>query len=156
MAQLRLFPNSPGWAGQCGWRGLGGCQLGLARALPQEPPVRWMWEGGALGGIQVSSLQEETKSPLSGLSWVRGSGLASDLPLLSLASWGFLAWGQLSGLTIAVPPSWSLQLGSSAWGLARPLPLPLSPRQGASCQPPSTQRPHLTPYLSMDLGGCWA
>lgn len=46
---------------------------------------------------------------------------------------GFLAPGQLSGLTIAVPPSRSQQLGSSAWGLARPLPLPLSPRQGASC-----------------------
>lgn len=111
------------------------------------------------GGIQAASLQEETKGPLSGLPWFGAggaSGSASGLPLASLASQGFLARGQLSGLTIAVPPSRSQQLGSSAWGPAQPLPLPLSPRQGASCEPPSTQRPHLTPHLGMGLCGCGA
>lgn len=84
----------------------------------------------------MSSLQEATKDPLLGLPMGLGSRLASRLPPSSLTPWSFLAWGQLSGLTIAVPPSWSRQLGSSVWGLARPLPLPLSPRQGASCYAP--------------------
>ena len=62
--------------------------------------------------------------PSLGLSfpWVEGQGWPSafSLPPPSLAPWGFLVQGQLSGLTIAVPPSWSRQLGSSVWGLAFP------------------------------------
>lgn len=83
----------------------------------------------------MSGLQEETKGLLLGLPRV-GVRAGQQPPISSLALGGFLAQGQLSGLTIAVPPSWSRQLDSSAWGLARPLPLPLSPRQGASCYDP--------------------
>lgn len=81
-----LPANSPGWAGQCGWRGLGGCQLGLGISLggPWGPSL------GGWGGIQVSSLQEETKGPLSGLAWVGGQGRPGTshfLPWLPGASW---------------------------------------------------------------------
>lgn len=106
----------------------------------------------------MSGLQEETKGPLLGLPRV-GVRAGQQPPISSLALGGFLAQGQLSGLTIAVPPSWSRQLDSSAWGLARPLPLPLSPRQGASCydplHPETPSDPPPQPRLLWVLGMGW-
>ena len=105
----------------------------------------------------MSSLQEETMDPPLGLSFpgVEGQGWpsASHLPPPPLAPRGFLAQAQLSGLTIAVPPSWSRQLGSSVWGLARPFLCHCLPSRGLPVMPLSAQRPHLTPCLSPGLQG---
>lgn len=93
--------------------------------------------------------------PSLGLSFpeVEGQGWPSafGLPPPSLAPRGFLAQAQLSGLTIAVPPSWSRQLGSSVWGLARPFLCHCLPNRGLPVMPLSAQRPHLTPCLGPGL-----
>lgn len=114
-----------------------------------------MWEGGPWGnpGVQPAGGDKE---PIVRSVLGRGVRVGPRPPtsfpgFLGLPGLGTAVWPHNSCAALLEPAAGLIRVGAG--------PAPSSAivsQAGGFLSPPSTQRPHLTPYLSMDLDGCWA